>query len=251
MSATVSADTLDLLITAALRYGVLASRTRAAFNPPAAGVLQASPDDAGRVLLTQHLTAQHATLGAPPQLSSELRCYHHVPVPHVDPVHVLKALHTYETVAATTAGWATSAARTLTVALAHAATQALPGYAEAPSSWRRPTVRSGAPIGLARQWRPVHDGVVWMTPRELVAHWDSAAVVLLAVDALPDLPRGLPARDGVYVLAGAEVSSTAWAAIAESPALLIVQLPTGGDWLREELEAVTTGLRLPTSPAAT
>lgn len=248
MSATVvSADTLDLLVTAALRYGVLASRTRRAFTTTG-GILQATPDDAGRVLLHQHLAAalhRHH----PPQLSSELRCYRHVPVAHVDPVHVLKALHTYEAVAATGQGWATSAAHTVTAALLRAATQALPGYAEAPTSWCRPAVRSGTPIGLARQWRPVNDGVVWMTPRELAAHWDSAAIVLLTVDALPHLPRDLPARDGVYVLAGGEVSPAAWEAIATSPALLIVQLPTGGAWLREELEAVAAGLRAPAAAA--
>jgi len=167
MSATVvSADALDLLVTAALRYGVLASRTRNAFSPTTAGVLQATPDDAGRVLLAQHLAAQHPTLAAPPPLSSELRCYQHVPVVHIEPVHVLKAIHTYEAVAAASPGWDTSAAHTLTTALLRAAVKALPGYAEAPSSWRRPLVRSGPPIGLARQWRPVRDGVTWMTSRE-------------------------------------------------------------------------------------
>jgi len=252
MSATaLTADTLDLLVTAGLRYGVLASRTRSAFTAPSAGVLQATPDDAGRLLLQQHLAAQVPTLGAPPQLSSELRCYQYVPVPHVDPVHVLKAIHTYEAVAAHGPGWNTSSARTLTTALLRAAVQALPGYTEAPTSWRRPPVRSGPPIGLARTWRPVRDGVTWMTARELAAHWESAAVVLLTVDALPDLPRELPARDGVYVLAHGDLSPAAWEAIAESPALLIVQLPTGGTWLREELEAVTAGLRRPTSPALT
>lgn len=249
MSATaVSADTLDLLITAALRYGILASRTRVAFSPTA-GVLQATPSDAGRMLLQQHLAAQACVSSSPPPLPSELRCYQHVPVPHVDPVHVLKALHTYEDVAATGPGWPTSTARTLTTALLRAATQALPGYTDAPSSWRRASVRSGTPIGLARQWRPIGDGVVWMTPRELAAHWDAAAVVLLTVDALPDLPADLPARDGLYVLARGEVSPTDWQAITQSPALLIVQLPTGGDWLREELQAVTSGLRNPTTTA--
>jgi len=151
MSATVvSADTLDLLVTAALRYGVLTSRTRSAFSAPSAGVLQATPDDAGRVLLAQYLAAQRPTMAAPPPLSSELRCYQHVPVAHVDPVHVLKAIHTYETVAAAGPGWDTSAAHTLTTALFRAAVKALPGYS-APSSWRRPPVRSGPPIGLARQ----------------------------------------------------------------------------------------------------
>jgi len=251
MSATVvSADTLDLLVTAALRYGVLTSRTRSAFSAPSAGVLQATPDDAGRVLLAQYLAAQRPTMAAPPPLSSELRCYQHVPVAHVDPVHVLKAIHTYETVAAAGPGWDTSAAHTLTTALFRAAVKALPGYS-APSSWRRPPVRSGPPIGLARQWQPVRDGVAWMTARELAAYWESAAVVLLTVDALPDLPRDLPARDGVYVLAHGDLSPAAWEATAESPALLIVQLPTGGKWLREELEAVSAGLRRPTSAAAT
>lgn len=247
MSATdLSADTLDLLVTAAERYGVLASPTRRAFSsaPAVGGIEHASPDDAGRVLLRQHLAAAPQPIQAL-QLPTELRCYRHVPVPDVDPVHVLKALHTYDAVAATSPGWAASAARTLTTALLHATIRALPGYAAAAGCWRRPTVRSGSPIGLARHWRPISEGVVWMSARELTAHWAAAAVVLITVDALPDLPGDLPARDGVYVLAGSEVSPTAWEAIASSPALLIVQLPTGGKWLREELEAVTAGLRAP------
>lgn len=135
MSATaLNADTLDLLVTAGLRYGVLANRTRSAFTVPSAGVLQATPDDAGRLLLQQYLAARVPALGAPPQLSHELRCYQHVPVPHVDPVHVLKAVHTYEAVADRSPGWNTSSARTLTTALLRAAAQALPGYTEAPTS---------------------------------------------------------------------------------------------------------------------
>lgn len=245
MSATaISADTLDLLVTAALRYGVIASRARVAFNPAPAGVLQATPDEAGRILLQHHRTAQHPDPSSnPTPLPSELACYDHVPVTHLDPVHVLKAIHTYEEVAATGAGWEASAARTLTTALLHAAVQALPGYATAPRIWRRPPVRGGSPIGLARQWQPVGEGVTWTTPRELVAHWQSAAIVLLTVDALPDLPPDLPAREGVYVLAHGEVSPADWDAIAQSPALFIVQLPTGGTWLRDELATAAAGLR--------
>ncbi len=241
MSATaVSADTLDLLITAALRYGILASRTRVAFSPTA-GVLQATPSDAGRMLLQQHLAAQACVSSRPAPLPGELRCYQHVPVPHVDPVHVLKALHTYEDVAATGPGWPTSTARTLTNALLRAATQALPGYTDAPSSWRRPSVRSGTPIGLAHQWRPIGDGVVWMTPRELAAHWDSAALVVVTVPALPDVPVGLSPRTGVYVVAGGPVSEAEWQRVAVGPSPVLVELPAGEGWLREELTAVAAG----------
>lgn len=242
-AAAISADTLDLLVSAALRYGVLASQARVAFNPLPAGVLQATPDEAGRILLQHHRTAQHPGPAEPPPLSNELRCYDHVPVTHLDPVHVLKAIHIYEAVASTGAGWDSSAARTLTTALLRAAVQALPGYATAPTSWRRPPVRGGSPIGLARQWQPVAEGVIWTTPRELAAHWETASIVLLTVDALPDLPTDLPSRKGVYVLARGEVSPADWEAIAQSPSLLIVQLPTGGAWLRDELDAVASGLR--------
>lgn len=175
MSATaLTADTLDLFVTAGLRYGVLTNRTRSAFTASSASALQVAPDDAGRLLLQQHLAAWVPTLGAPPQLSGELRCYRHVPIPHVDPVHVLKAVHTYEAVAAHGSGWSTSAACALITALLRAAVQALPGYTEAPTSWRRPPVRGGTPIGLARTWQPIRDGVAWMMPRELAAHWESA-----------------------------------------------------------------------------
>lgn len=85
-----------------------------------------------------------------------------------------------------------------------------------------------------------------MTARELLAHWDCASVVLITVDALPDLPPDLSARDGVYVLAGIPITGEDWTAIAQSPAMVAVQLPTGEDWFREEIAAVAAGQRSPT-----
>jgi hypothetical protein len=93
MSATaVSADTLVLLITAALRYGILASRTRVAFSPTA-DVLQAPPPTPAGCCCSSTSPPRLGVSTSPPPRPSELRCYQHVPVPHVDPVHVLKALH--------------------------------------------------------------------------------------------------------------------------------------------------------------
>jgi len=48
-------------------------------------------------------------------------------------------------------------------------------------------VRTGYPVGLCREWEPLHEGIRWVSPRELAAHWASAAVVVVTVPALPGL----------------------------------------------------------------
>jgi len=65
--------------------------------------------------------------------------------------------------------------------------------------------------------------------------------VVVTVPALPDLPIDLPSRNGAYVVAGQPVSEDEWQAIAAGPSPVLVELPAGGRWLREELTAVVTG----------
>ncbi len=137
------------------------------------------------------------------------------------------ATHTYQDLSASSPGWSYSTARRLIVDLIRAAIEHLPGYAAAPRTWHRPPLRTGCPIGLREQWTPVDEHIQWLTPSELATKWDTASLVLLTIDALADLPAGLPRRDGVYVVAGSALTSSDWAAIAQSPSLLLVQLPAG------------------------
>jgi len=231
----VSADHLDLLITAAVRYGVLINPTRAKFTT-APGVA-ASPTDAGKLLLEQSLAAASA-FTTPAEtarvLDPELMDYEHVPVVRVNPVEVLKAAHSYQDHASRSPRWSYSTARHLILDLIRASIEHLPGYAIAPRTWSRPPVRTGAPIGLRRQWIPI----------------DTATLVLLTLDALIDLPTGLARRDAVYVIAGDTVTAADWAAIAQSPSLLLVQLPAGWEWLHNELDAAgALGSPAPACPA--
>src|ERR1035437_7592389 len=132
MSATVvSADHLDLLVTAAVHYGVLSNSTRDAFTPtsPAHGALSVSPTAAGVLLLEHSICAVRSTLGgSDPVLDPELRAYRHVPVPVVDPVAVLKAAHSYQDQAQTSPQWSGSAAQRLIEGLTRAAAEHFPGY---------------------------------------------------------------------------------------------------------------------------
>jgi len=77
-----------------------------------------------------------------------------------------------------------------------------------------------------------------VSPRELAAHWANAAVVVVTVPALPDLPIDLPSRSGVYVVAGGPVSEAEWQRVTAGPSPVLVELPAGECWLREELTAV-------------
>ncbi len=121
------------------------------------------------------------------------------------------------------------------------AAEHLPGYDGTPSRWRRPPARTGHPVGLCREWSPVDEGIRWVSPRELAAHWDSAALMVVTVPALPDVPVALSSRTGVYVGAGGPVSEAEWQRVAAGPSPVLVEMPAGERWLREELTAVATG----------
>jgi len=241
MSATVvSADHLDLLLTAAERYEVLSNPTRAAFScSRGVGI---SPTAAGRLLLEHSICAARVALGGTdPVLDPELGAYQHVPVPTPRPVEVLKAAYSYQDQAQTSPQWPGSSAARILQHLIRAAAEHLPGYDGAPSLWRRPPARTGHPIGLCREWTPVDEGIRWVSPRELAAHWDSAALVVVTVPALPDVPVGLSPRTGVYVVAGGPVSAAEWQRVAAGPSPVLVELPAGEGWLREELTAAAAG----------
>jgi len=157
------------------------------------------------------------------------------------PVEVLKAAYSYQDQAQTSPQWPRSSAARILQHLIRAAVEHLPGYDGAPSRWRRPPAGMGHPVGLCREWAPVDEGIQWVSPRELAAHWDGAALVVVTVPALPDVPVGLSPRTGVYVVAGGPVSEAEWQRVAAGPSPVLVEMPAGERWLRKELTAVATG----------
>lgn len=234
-----SHDHLDLLVSASVRFNLLVAPTTAAFSPATAqATVAATPTAAGRLLLEENLAALRWRSGrgrGPLEVSAEQLHYEHRPVARFELVEVIKAAHAYERLALGSPGWAGSAAHRLVDEIVHAATQRLPGYVDAAWRWTRPPVRAGVPIGLRRDWTPVERGVSWLQPSELVRRWDTAALVVLTVEALVELPCGLPARPGVYLCVQGAVQDQLWPAVTRLQHDVLVQLPAGRPWLLEQL----------------
>jgi hypothetical protein len=160
----VGCDHLDLLVSAAVRYRVLAGPTAAAFSAAgeSAGIV-ATPSDAGRLLLKQNrASARWKSVRARVEADMsdvETLHYEHRRVEDFEPIEVIKAAHGYQQRVADGPIWNGTAAQRLLDAIVYAAIQRLPGYAEAAWEWTRKTHRLGAPVGLRRHWVPVDRGV--------------------------------------------------------------------------------------------
>ena len=238
----VEADHLDLLISAAIAYGQLTSATRAAFSPAHAEALTAaSPDEAGHLLLEENLAAARwrAGRGRGRLPAGHLLTYRHRPVEDLQPVEVIKAVHAYSHATADSPGWAGSAAHRLTVDVAHAAAEHLPGYAHAPWWWRRPGQR-GEPVGFcSTTWRPDVAGVTWSTVDEVLRRWTDASAVVVTSEVLEQLPVELPARSGpIYLLTRpGGLTTDQWTQADVLGHAVLVELPTAEAWLRQQLQA--------------
>jgi hypothetical protein len=200
----IGADHLDLLVTAAIQYRQLISPTTAAFSPAGSTrATAASPREAGQLLLEENLAAARWRVSrgrdrAPLQLLE----YSFRPV--LTPwtaVEVIKAVHAYQHDTADSPGWSGSAAHHLTGSIERAATQHLPGYAQAPWTWRRPSVLE-QPVGLHGAWAPVVPQVRWGDVDDVLTRWMHTAVVVITLEALELLPAQLAPRGGpTFVLA--------------------------------------------------
>lgn len=194
-SPLLSSDHLDLLATAAVTYRVLAA-------PPAAllaggqGLVGVSAAHAGRILWQQNLAA--AVRGGASVAAGEGYEFRAVTEP-LDPVEVLKACHCFEDMCRDDPGWESSIAHRLVHSIGRAATQRLPGYSMAPWRWRRSS-RCAAPVGFATGWRPEVPGLEWVDAAALVGRWESARLIVVTTEAVPDLPPGLPRRPSVIGL---------------------------------------------------
>lgn len=239
-----SNDHIDLLITAAAAWHVLASRTTAAFarGTVEQHALTASPTEAGRLLQAENSAAVR-------WLSDEGRTrlvdrahpvpYTHRPVEHLVPVEVIKAAHAAQAVCSASPTWPQSTARSLLAAIVTAATHRLEGYSDAPWSWTRPQRRVGHAIGVTLDGaHPEVPGLTWVALDELREHWSSAPIVVVTVPAAVRVPADLPPRAGVFVLADGEPDNTVWEALTSlEMQTLALFWPACRPWLADQIQA--------------
>lgn len=235
----VTADHLDLLVTAAVKYRLLITPTAMAFTDTTVGTgTVASPTEAAALLLEEQIAALrwHAGRGCQVlEIPIDLLTHRYRPIELPGPVQVIKACHAYQHLASASPGWSASAAHRLVEAIIRAATCRLPGYSAASWHWRRAAHADGAVIGLRRAWTPLERGVTWLDPAALRRRWDGASHALITLDALPDLPEGLAPHPRAYVLAGDHIDPAEWQSMADGALAALVMLPPGLPWLLEQL----------------
>lgn len=239
----IGAETLDLLVSAAHRFGQLMPLTTAAFCPPAGeGHPALTPTSAGQLLEQEQLNSLRRCFfdGRPlPQLMTNGAQYRYQPVYDVDPVQVLKACDDYEAAANGSPGWSGSQACQLIQSIRSAAIQHLPGYASAPAQSDGP---AGQPIviGLRKTWAPLDEPVQWLHAAAFAAGWTGADSVLITVEALSDVPAGLHSRPNVLVLTGEAITSAQWSRIGVLPIDTVVMCPAGLPWLQQHINTVAS-----------
>lgn len=235
-------DHIDLLVTAATAWHVLASHTMAAFTASALEhhLLVATPTVAGRQVRAENTAAiQWAAEQGRSRLVDRAvpGPYSYRPVDHLDPVEVIKAAHAAQRACSPSPTWAGSTAQRLLTGVITAATHRLPGYADAPWHWTRPQHRAGTPVGVTLD--PTHPevpGLHWVTPESLHDHWEDAPLVVITPSAAAHLPASLPARTGVFLLAVEEKPNEVWQAVTalDMPALVLFW-PACARWLMAQL----------------
>ncbi len=241
-------DHIDLIVTAAARWHVLASRTTAAFA--GAGlerhVLHATEDQAGRALRAANTAAVRrlAQQGKSRMMDRTPGAdhYHHRRVEGtLDPVEVIKAVHAAQEMCSSTPGWADSIAQRLLSAVNLAAEHRLPGYASAPWKWTRPTDLNTAPLGIAAagEEHPDLPGLEWTDPNNVSEdRWAHASLVIVRPGAASAIPANLKARTGVVVMiTETERHGDAWEAVTAlaMPASQVWLWPICRGWLESHL----------------
>jgi|SRR5690606_18606385 len=247
-----SDDHIDLLVTAASRWGVLVSRTAAALTAAPSGhhILTASGTDAGRAIRAENAAAVR-WLGYRGRVRVADRApredYTYRPVDAVlIPVEVIKAVHAAQEMCQDAPTWQASSARRLLDGVLLAATHRLDGYPQAPWRWNRPEHRGGLPVGvaLADEPRPQIEGLTWVTPAAVPQHWSTAALIVVRTGAAFAIPAGLPARDGVALLVTSEEThNQTWTAVeALKMAARIFTYPEGAPELEAEIAQIAAAL---------
>lgn len=234
---------LDLLVSAAGAWHVLASKTQAAFARAGleSHIVEAGAAEAGRLLRSENAAAAHqlAVRGRGRLVDrGELAAYVHHPVRHLRPVEVIKAAQAAQAACAYSPTWQDSAAQRLLEAVVTAGTHRLDGYADAPWAWTRPQVRSGPAVGVPGPSRPDVDGLGWVDVEELRAHWETAPLIVISVSAAAQVPTDLPSRAGVFLLVVDEPPNQVWQAVtALEIQSLVLFWPACQEWLYAQLAA--------------
>ena len=240
-----SDDHIDLLVTAAADWRLLASPTTAAFAQSSLErhVVVASSTDAGRMLRAENTAAvqwlsDHGRTRLVDRAPAGTYTHHRVDT--IDAVEVIKAVHSAQLACRNSPTWAASTACRLLAALVTAATHRLPGYADAPWSWTRPQLRCGPSVGVAlpQSSPPSVPGLTWVAPEQVREHWTDAPLVVIRCAASCLVPADLPSRSGVFVLSfdGQEDANQVWEAVSglNMPTLALLW-PSCRPWLMQQL----------------
>ena len=227
----VDVDQVDLLITAARQWRILTDRTAATLSPQLRRNSHvAAPDAAGQQILA---------------LAGDPAPYRYTPVlEDLDPIEVLKTCHRLEHLFATVEAYAQSPTRQLLARLARAASERVPGYAEAPWRWRRNQQAGALVIATAALGA---DFPSPLAPGDLTPElWNRAALVVVAdLHALEEVQRLPPRDDVVLYLPDSAALDRFWSAHADgavAPAT-VVTAPHGTPWLIETIQRHRKGLR--------
>lgn len=232
-------DHIDLLTSAAARWHVLTSTAGAALSPVETTGLRATATTAGRALRQENLAAltwltERGRSRAADRL--EPRLYEHSRIAQLRPVEVVKAAHAAEEACRLSPTWPDSFASRLLQGVVRAACHRLEGYTTAPWAWTRPERRDGPPVAAGGRWRPVLPGVRWIDPCELEQHWANAALVLISTEVVDQVPAGLAARAGVFLLTDQQSPDDVWHAVMSlGMQTLVLWWPTCQAWLADQV----------------
>lgn len=232
-------DHIDLLISAATTWHVLASPTTVAFSQYESGLVAATATAAGAQLRAENAAAlQWLSDRGRTRLVDRANPepYTFTEVARLVPVEVIKAAHAAEELCAGSPTWANSPARRLLTSIARAAAHRLEGYSTAPWVWTRPARRTGVAVAAGGTWRPDLEGVRWIAPEQLREHWEQASLILITTEVADCVPADLAARPGVFLLADTQPADEVWQAVTalDLPALVLFW-PVCVPWLADQI----------------
>lgn len=237
-----SDDHIDLLVTAATAWHVLAeSASAAAFAGVSSRhhVMALTPTQAGCLLRAENTEAirwqsEHGRSRLVDR--KPMAPYLHDAVDHLEPVEVIKAAQAAEVACADSPSWTGSPAARLLAGILTAATYRLDGYAAAPWWWDRPRRRRGRPLGVYSDIHPAVPGLDWVEVDQLREHWNDAPIIVVTVPAAEKIPVDLSPRPGIFVLVDDEPHNEVWAALAAvQMQTLVLFWPTCSEWLASQI----------------
>lgn len=232
-----STDHIDLLLSAAVEYQLLPDPAAAAVGSHLQPLLTATVvTDLGHQLQQANRNALAQTGSAPAKAPYGFAS---VPVGAIAPIEIVKAVHAMEHLCQGSPGWAFSAAYQFLRDLERAATQRVPGYADAAWQWSRENLRTGPPIGVARGWKPAGvEDVMWVTATQARAQWDSAHLIVVTLDTITAMD-GMTPRPAIFLAVDREMKAEVWSkteGLSFQPDRVLI-FPTAIDWLHHHVRS--------------